>query len=164
VESETVSSQCPCCGFASIYTDGTNPCSVSCAVGKAYELATEHGVPTDVAAKVAADEAKEQGLPEAPNSRDVNENKYRYVVVREEKLSRYWNIDRELLAAGFNVEYIWVVQDVAGFRSRVYRFAPSLMPLLPEVMLDFKSKKFDNSTLRGWAGGFPYWHFLPSQI
>jgi len=102
-------------------------------------------------------------LPQEPHIRDVREPYHRYVLVQETKASRYWKIDRELLDAGLNVEYLWIARDKRKVRSRVYRFAPSLLVKLPESMLDYKVRNLSRQELRFLCEEFPYWHFLAAK-
>ncbi len=155
---------CPVCGFSSIYTDGDGPCSVRCALKLARDHHHVHKVPLRRALHVAREEAEARGLPQEPHVRDVREARYRYVLVHERRLSRYWQIDRALLEAGLNVEYMWASCGCSPV-ARVYRFAPSLLTRLPEAMLDYKLQNLSAIELRYLCAdreSSPYWHFLPA--
>lgn len=154
---------CPVCGFSSIYTDGDGPCSVRCTL----KLATDHHhalqVPLPRALSVAREEAEARGLPQEPHVRDVRELYYRYVLVQEPRTSAYWDIDRTLIHSGLNVEYLWIARSRRHIRSRLYRFAPSLLSRLPETMLDYKVRNLSRQELRFLCDEFPNWHFLPAK-
>lgn len=154
---------CPVCGFSSIYTDGDGPCSVRCALKLAQDYHHIHQVPLSRALLVAREEAEARGLPQEPNVRDVREPQYRYVLVHETRASRYWQIDRELISVGLNVEYLWIARDKRCARSRVYRFAPSLLHRLPPTMDDYKVRNLERQELKFLCEEFPYWHFLSAK-
>jgi hypothetical protein len=153
---------CPVCGFSSIYTDGDGPCSVRCALKLARDHHHVHQVPLPRALHVAREEAEARGLPQEPHIRDIREAHYRYILVHEERISRYWKIDRSLLEAGLNVEYMWAVRGYSK-AARVYRFAPSLLARLPEAMLDYKLQNLTPLELRYLCDTSPYWHFLAAK-
>lgn len=157
--SEAAVPACPVCGFSSIYTDGDGPCSVRCALKLARDHHHLHRVPLTRALHVAREEAEARGLPQEPHFRDIREANYRYVLVHEPKTSRYWKIDRALIDAGLNVEYMWGFDRAA----RIYRFAPSLLTRLPEAMLDYRLRNLTPVELRYLSDVSPYWHFLAAK-
>jgi hypothetical protein len=153
---------CPVCGFTSIYTDGYAPCSVRCALTLAHKHHHECGVKLKSALRLVEQEAKDRGLPDEPDLRDIREDRYRYVIVDDPRVSQYWRLDRDLLNAGLNVEYLWLSRR-KGMRGRVYRFAPSLLSALPESFLDLKVAALSMSTSYWLETHFPYWYFLSSR-
>lgn len=154
---------CPVCGFSSIYTDGDGPCSVRCALRLAHSQYQIHQVPLPKALSVVREEAESRGLPQEPHIRDIREPYYRYVVVQERRAQAYWDLDRAILAAGLNVEYLWIARGNRKIRSRVYRFAPSLLAQLPESMLDHKVRNLSRQELRFLCDEFPNWRFLAAK-
>lgn len=149
---------CPVCGFSSIYTDGDGPCSVRCALISASEHYREAGVPLSLALSLTREEAEFRGLPQEPHRKDIREAAHRYLLIERTKTpSLFWKLDRDLLSKGLNVEYIWTRE-----KGRVYRFAPSLLPLLPESFFDYRVRLFSFAQLRRLSEEFPSWHFLPS--
>lgn len=152
---------CPVCGFSSIYTDGDGPCSVRCALKLAEDWHTIHDVPLQHALCVVREEAEARGLPSEPRAQDIRAPYYRYVFVNETRSSVYWKIDRDLLSAGLNVEYVWT--GLRPHRGRVYRFAPSLLSQLPESIVDYKVRNISHFELRTLCREAPYWYFLPAR-
>jgi len=154
---------CPVCGFTSIYTDGDVPCSVRCALKLTQDQHASHKVPLGLALSVVREEAESRGLPSEPNVRDIREERYRYVFVQVSRSSEYWKIDRALLDAGFNVDYVWVARGVRRHRSRLYRFAPTLLAQLPDFMLDFKVTNLTAREVYALCHSRPCWCFLPGR-
>lgn len=115
----------------------------------------------DKALSLVREEAVARGLPYSPHYRDIKEDRYRYIWVDEPRTSRYWLLDRDILSSGLNVEYLWLDKDFG--RGRLYRFAPSLLPCLPESMQDYKIRNLSFRNLFLLEGFEPYWHFLPAK-
>lgn len=162
-EAECLVPGCPVCGFTSIYTDGDVPCSIRCALSVTMDKAVHFGVPAENAVLCVKEEAKFRGLPSEPNVRDIREDSYRYVFVQFRRQSEYWSLDRLLLESGFNVDYVWVSRDDRTKRSRLYRFAPSLLPTLPEFMMDFKVTNLSAREVYSLCKSRPSWCFLPGK-
>lgn len=154
---------CPVCGFHSIYTDGAAPCSIRCALEKTSDILDDYCLSTEEAMDMVREEATFRGLPSVPDSRDVKEDSYRYVFVREPRSASYWQIDRKLLSLGFNVDYVWVNRYSLPDRSRLYRFAPSVLLQLPDFMLDFKVTNFTAHEVYALCAARPSWCFLKAR-
>ena len=154
---------CPVCGFQSIYTDGDTPCSVRCALKRTTEILSDYSLSLEEALNTVKEEAVFRGLPSVPDLRDLRTDDYRYIFVQERKAANYWRIDRELLNAGFNVDYVWIARDVKSDRSRLYRFAPQLLMQLPDFMSDFKVTNLSAQEVYALCKSRPLWCFLKAR-
>lgn len=154
---------CPVCGFHSIYTDGKAPCSIRCALKRTSDILNDYSLSTETALAAVKEEAVFRGLPSVPDVRDVNEEVYRYVFVQEQRSSSYWKLDRNLLTSGFNVDYVWIARDTYTERSRLYRFAPTVLLQLPDFMLDFKVTNLTAQEVYALCHSRPSWCFLKAR-
>lgn len=155
------SSGCPVCGFDSLYTEGDSPCSVRCALTRTMRTALPPGLTIEYALDLVRDEAKNRGLPFSPDVRDGTPQSYLLIRVSS-SMSELWRLDRLLIFAGINVEYMWV-QNSHHAHDRIYRLPSNVIHFLPEEVQDYPQYHATSASLYKLAGGIPYWHFLPSR-
>ena len=152
---------CPVCGFSSIYTDGLAPCSIRCALVLTTRTELPESISLTDALRLVGEEAKDRGLPFQPDIRDLSPTSYFYIHLKG-RASFLWKVDRMLLEAGLNVEYL-ILAGEPSHHERLYRLSPSLSEFLPAEMKEYSRCLYTREGIYKLAKGRPYWHFLPSR-